>query len=725
MTIVWYDLHFPADLEPEAVQHFVRTLAARPRWGALMASSPVICQVEGSNGGLTWRLGVTTAEADHVLTSLRQALPDARTVESAPAEQPIFDAVWELRLSSQRRVLQHGKPDQVAGAVLAAVQRAGRDETVLLRWQIGPWIPRGAVAPPKRSTTSGSSVFDVDRLVMNSEQVRVLRDKNSDLLFGVVGRIAVKAATTSRRRMLRQGVMGALQLLRAPGVGIERRAIPGMFTKGRLDRFQQPTIAWPLNLNAQELAACLAWPVGGPVLPGVEFSGHRHLPPARDQLVREGVTAPRRLRVTGTSTYPGMGGLLTLSADDGLRGLHCIGPTGTGKSNLLASLALQDIRAGRGVVVVDPKRDLLETIADRIPESRLGDVIIIDPSDKAPAGFNVLEGGDEDWIADLIIHILRDLYAANWGQRTADVIHNSVLTLVKHGGMTLCELPPLLTNRNFRSKVTAGLRDDVLGVAPFWAWFESISEIEQAAVVAPVLNKIRAFTGRKGVRAVIGQAKGIDLLSVFTERRILLVSLATGDAGADTGQLLGSLLMGRLWATIQSRNQIPAEKRHPVFVYLDEFADVLRLPLDLGDALAKTRGLGVGFCLAHQHLGQLSPVVRAAVEANCRSRIVFQTGYSDAQALAKLLGGGLAGQDLQQLALYETYQALALNGRAMNPAGAVTLPLDDGHGTLNCVRALSRDRYGVARQETDRALIERRTVQAAVSEVGSRRRRTS
>jgi hypothetical protein len=249
--------------------------------------------------------------------------------------------------------------------------------------------------------------------------------------------------------------------------------------------------------------------------------------------------------------------------------------------------------------------------------------------------------------------------------------------------------------------------------------------MEQATVVAPVLNKIRAFTGRKGVRAVIGQATGIDLLSVFTERKILLVSLATGDAGADTGQLLGSLLMGRLWATVQSRSQIPADRRHPVFVYLDEFADVLRLPLDLGDALAKTRGLGVGFCLAHQHLGQLSPAVRAAVEANCRSRIVFQTGYSDAQALARLLGGGLTGQDLQQLALYETYQALSLNGRTMSPASAVTLPLDARQGTLDKVRALSRERYGVPRQETDRVLIERRTVQTPASEVGSRRRRTS
>jgi hypothetical protein len=243
--------------------------------------------------------------------------------------------------------------------------------------------------------------------------------------------------------------------------------------------------------------------------------------------------------------------------------------------------------------------------------------------------------------------------------------------------------------------------------------------------VAPVLNKIRSFTGRKAVRAVIGQVDGFDLKTIFTQRKILLVSLANGEGGAETGQLLGSLLMGRLWATIQSRSQIPAERRHEVFVYVDEFADVLRLPGDLGDALAKARGLGVGFCLAHQHLGQLTHSVRAAVTANARSRIVWQCGYDDSQALAKMLGGGLTGSDLQQLALYETYQALCLNGRTMSPASAVTLPLGPSLGTLARVRAASRESYGVSRAETDRALIERRTVAVPTSPVGSKRRRPS
>jgi hypothetical protein len=128
--------------------------------------------------------------------------------------------------------------------------------------------------------------------------------------------------------------------------------------------------------------------------------------------------------------------------------------------------------------------------------------------------------------------------------------------------------------------------------------------------------------------------------------------------------------------------------------------------------------------LAHQHLGQLSPNVKAAVAANARSRIVFQCGYDDAGALAKLLGGGLTANDIQRLARFETYQALCHDGRTLSPASAITLPIGKPLGTLGTIQATSRTRYGVAREQTDQELIARRQVDVTAAEVGSRRRRT-
>lgn len=717
MRLRWYELHFAADLHADAVLRFVRGLVVRVRKGLIMTALPVIVEVEGEAGRLTWRLAVSPSEHDQVLSGLRHALPDLR-LESIEHTAKSCDRVWELRLSSHHRCLATDSPELLASGVLSALQCTGPGERMLLQWLIGPWLIRRVVPPASRSS-SDSGLLDFRQLALDSEQTKALRDKTSESILGVVGRIAVTASVPHRRAVLRQQLIGALQLVRAPGVGIERRLLPGFVTRRRYQSYQRPWVAWPLTLNARELATLLAWPIGGPTLPGVAYSGHRHLAPATSQLVRG--SSRRGVRITGESTFPGLRGSLNLPADDGLRGLHVIGPTGTGKSNLLASLALQDIAAGRGVVVVDPKRDLVETIADRIPEQRLDDVVLIDPTDIAPVGFNVLGVGQDEFVADLVVHVLRELYAANWGQRTADVIQHSVLTLARHGGLTLCELPPLLTNTGFRRQVTERLLADVLGVAPFWHWFDALSEAERSMVSAPVLNKLRNFTNRQSVRAVIGQATGFDLKQILTRRKIVLVSLATGDGGSDAPQLLGSLFLGALWASIQTRSTIPAERRHPVFVYVDEFADVLRLPQDLGDALAKARGLGVGLVLAHQHLSQLTPPVRAAVAANARSRIVFQCGYDDSAALAKLLGGGLTATDVQHLQRYETYQALSHEGRTLSPASAVTLPLGPSLGTLGKVRDRSRSGFGASRADTDAALVARRSVQATTGDVGRRR----
>jgi len=722
VNLVWHELHFSSDLEADGVLRFARTLAVRARHGLFMTALPVICEVESIEGRLTWRIGVTRVEATQVLVGLRQALPDLR-LDPVEHHAQSFDQVWELRSSTHRRPITTSAPEQVAGAVLLALQRTGRHERLLLQWLIGPWLPRHVVPPAAKPQAKGSPL-DIGQLILDSEQTTALREKLSEPVFGVVARLAVSAPSPVRRQLLRQGVIGGLQLLRAPGVGLERRLLPSFMTAQRLMKYQQPMIAWPISFNAGELTAALAWPIGGPTLPGVDYSGHRHLPPSTSQLVPL-TTSNMTSRITGESTFPGLPGYLNLAPDDGLRGLHVIGPTGTGKSNELAQLALQDIAAGRGVVVVDPKRDLVDAIADRIPAHRLDDVVLIDPTDRAPVGINVLGVGQDDFVADLVVHIMRELYATNWGQRTADVIHNAVLSLVRHGGLTLCELPPLLTDKSFRQLVVSRLRGDVLGVAPFWSWFDSLSEAERSTVIAPVLNKLRSFTNRKAVRAVIGQAKGFDVSTVLSQRKVVLINLATGDAGSETGQLLGSLIIGALWATIQTRSLVAPERRHPVFLYVDEFAELLRLPQDLGDALAKARGLGVGMVLAHQHLGQLTPSVKAAVAANARSKIVFQCGYDDAGALAKLLGGGLTSNDVQHLAKFETYQALCVGGRTLTPASALTLSLGPSLGTLHEVQRRSREHYGVAREETDEALLARRRVAPPTGDVGSRPRRSS
>jgi hypothetical protein len=718
MRLQWWRLRFPAELTAASVLHFTRTLAVRPRRGLLLQADPVVFEVAAQHGGLTWRLGVSDRDAAQVLGALRLALPDLRA-EVDTSERPTFTRGWELRLNSQRRALRTDAPEQVAGALLGALLQANAHEAVAVQWVIGPWLHRPVVPPA--TTVTKSDQFDLGRLVLNSEETRALRDKYKELLLGCVARVTVKAGSTARAARLRQAVIGALQLVRSPGVGPERRLIPTRWVPGRFQSIKTPLIDWPLHLNAAELVSCLGWPVGNPTLPGVSYGGGRQLPPPSGALIPT-ATDPT-LRVTGRATYPGQEGFVRLPVEDGLRHLHVVGSTGTGKSTLVANLALADIAAGRSVVVIDPKRDLVRAIADRIPSERHADVVWLDPNDPHPVGLNVLDGANAELAAGNVVHVVHELYAAHWGPRTADILFNGLLSLARHGGMTLCELPPLLLNANFRRSVVNRLRHDLLGVAPFWTWFDALSDQERASVVAPVLNKVRSFTQHPAIRGIIGQTKGFDLMQLFTGRKVLLVSLAKDEVGSDAAQLFGSLVVARLWATIQRRTAVPSERRHPVFIYLDEFGEVMRLPLDFGDALAEARGLGVGLTLAHQSLSQLPPNLRAAALTQPRSRVTFQSSYDDAVGLARALGGGLTPADVQQLGMYESYQALSVGGRTAMPASVATRPLPPSLNSFDAVLAQSRRQWGQKRATVDAELVQRRTVEGVKdSPIGSRKR---
>jgi hypothetical protein len=177
---------------------------------------------------------------------------------------------------------------------------------------------------------------------------------------------------------------------------------------------------------------------------------------------------------------------VAISVRDTLSGISITGPTGVGKSNLLGQFALADIAAGRGVVVIDPKGDLIDDIVVRADESRLDDIAIVDATDSAPIGINGLVGDiDPDLAADTILGVFHSLWADAWGPRTQDVLHASLLTLARRGDASIAMLPLLLTNPGFRRSIVGKVaREDPMGLGGFWAWWESLSDNEQAQATA-------------------------------------------------------------------------------------------------------------------------------------------------------------------------------------------------------------------------------------------------
>ena len=221
-----------------------------------------------------------------------------------------------------------------------------------------------------------------------------------------------------------------------------------------------------------------------------------------------------------------------MSIDDARQHLHVIGPTGTGKSTLLANLICQDIAAGRGVVVIEPKGDLVDDVLASIPADRVEDVVVLDPdrervSGRAePAARRAVE--DRSWSPTRCWPSSTACGRRNWGPRLQDILHSSLLTLAGRGDASLCVLPALLTNPAVRRRLRARV-DDPIALEPFWAWFEAISDAERQQAIAPVLNKLRPFLLRKSVRAIVGQIEPrFRIDEVFTKRKIVLVSLAKG-----------------------------------------------------------------------------------------------------------------------------------------------------------------------------------------------------
>jgi hypothetical protein len=279
-------------------------------------------------------------------------------------------------------------------------------------------------------------------------------------------------------------------------------------------------------------------------------------------------------RVLAKATAPGVEADLSLSARNALQHLHVLGPTGTGKSTLLANLITQDVTDGRAVVVIEPKGDLVDDVLARIPAKRQDDVVVLDPSDSAPVGLNPLatQGRRPDLVADSLLSIFKQLYGAAVGPRSQDILYAGLLTLAQRSDASLVILPLLLTKPGFRRSITAHLRDP-LTLEPFWAAYEAWSDGERAAAIAPVMNKLRPLL-RPGLRGVLGQRQPhFDMRSVFTDKKVLLVPLRRGVIGPEAAKLLGSLVVAELWQAAQGCSAIDPSRRHPVMVCVDEVPD--------------------------------------------------------------------------------------------------------------------------------------------------------
>lgn len=677
-ALVAYRLRLPAKLDIEDVARWLGMVAASttiPRWSWLQGPSLCLELVADANG-IEHHLLVPRSAESQFLATIRAGLPGAR-LEDLPDGWAVVQPVWvagEVGLTNRERPLAVDRAEATAAALLASLHPLGRDETVRLQIiMTGAGTPQPVhSASPNSEDRWWSSYLMDDEPPADAEAVRALRNKRAEPGLLVSMRLSASASTRGQALRLFGRSWSTLHGQNAPGVRVVRRWLPSSVVASRMARRALPMIRW-LLLNTRELAGFVSFPLGTMSLPGLSPGSSRQLAPIQ--------AIPQTGTVLAVSNYPGTARPLAMSRTDRTRHVHVLGPIGVGKSTLLANMALQDIEAGGGVVVIDPKNDLVADVLNRIPAKRHDDVIVLDPAAKdRPIGFNLLGNlrseTERELAVDNVVHIMSSIWHDSWGPRTSDVLLSSLLTLVHTTALdgsafTLVEVPELLTNPSFRQFVL-GQKTVPDIVRPFWYRYEQMGDGERANVVGPSMNKLRALTTRSALRLMLGQSTGIDIGDVYRKRRILLVPLSKGLVGSETAHLLGAFVVASLYQGALARVAISAEHRRPVMIHIDEFQDVVRLPVNLPDMLAQLRGLGAGLTLAHQYRSQLSESVKAAL-GTVRSTVVYQLDYDDARTMEKRLVP-LTADDLMNLPPYEVVMRLSAGGQTQRPVTGTTLP---------------------------------------------------
>ena len=523
---------------------------------------------------------------------------------------------------------------------------------------------------------------------------KAIKEKNEQHCFEACVRVGASGKSRAGNISRVNSILSAFRTLESAGVRLKATDI-------KASEINNANVPWHYSmlLSAKELPGFMLLPFGEEELPGTDGLHPKLTLPPKDY--RE--PSNRMNDRTFAHTKIAVGNQkLSISPQDSLEHTHIIGPTGSGKSTVLENLILADAIAGRSVLVIDPKEDLVNRLLERLPDGRKDDIVVISPSDPCPVGFNPLAlPGDKTLTADAILAVFKEVFSENWGIRSQDVLSAALLTLMQTEGSSLLWLPALLTNEKFRHSITEKLTDEIV-LKPFWKNYDAMRDSERKQEIAPVLNKIRQFLYRPGLRSVLGQSNPkFQLTDLFYKRKIVLVPLNKGVIGSEAARLLGSLIVGLTWTLALSRANIPAEKRHVVSMYIDELQDYLSLPTDLSDALAQARGLGVGITMAHQYRAQLPPDIRAGIDANARNKIVFGLNASDAKETAAM-APELTALDFMTLPRYEIYTNFMSNGKATGWIRGETYPPMKGMRTPAEFRAYSQTKYGIPAGSVDK-----------------------
>ena len=504
----------------------------------------------------------------------------------------------------------------------------------------------------------------------SAKTLEAVENKISKPGFETSIRIVVVSGAAEKAKMTLDNINSSFSQFASENNSIKSRKIrsKGSFMEDFLYRYQPMFHLFgnhPSILNSEELATIYHFPNKQVTTPHIYWL-YSKTAPAPAEIPTEGL-------FLGQSTYRGIKRAVYISIDDRRRHMYIIGKTGTGKTELLKDLIMQDIKAGRGICFMDPHGDAIEDLLKLIPPERAEDVIYFNPSDTdRPMGLNLLEANTEDekhFVSTAVINMMYKLFdpykTGIVGPRFEHAVRNAMLTAMSEPGSTFVEVMRILTDASFVQEILPKVQDPI--VRRYWTdQIAQTADFHKSEVLDYIVSKFGRFVTNKMIRNIIGQSQSsFSFRTVMDESKILLINLAKGAIGEENSNFLGLVLVPRILMAAMSRQDVPEDTRKDFYLYVDEFQN-FATP-DFAQILSEARKYRLNLTVANQFIGQVEEEVKNAVFGNVGSIIAFRVGVTDASYLAHEFTPTFGEDDLLNIDRFHVYTKTTVNNEPVPP----------------------------------------------------------
>lgn len=531
-----------------------------------------------------------------------------------------------------------------------------------------------ALAKPPEESGKAPEVSERDK-----GRIGEVEKKSVKLGYQVKIRIAYLGSNEQTARLRMQGIVGTFKQYNSTNLNGFTIKNASFSVDGIAQYRARFFIDRGYILNIEELASVFHLPHTNVETPNIVWASSKTAePPAKLPMITGVDDTDKEISAFGLTNFRGINHQFGMYRSDRGRHAYIIGQTGTGKSGLLELFALSDVYHHQGYAIIDPHGDFAINNLKFVPQSRIKDVVFFNPADTSyPMGFNPMEVTDPNMknnISSEIIGVLKRMFGESWGPRLEYILRYTILALLDYPNTTLLDIAPMLTDKKFRKKVVDNCQDAV--VKQFWnVEFASWTDKFASEAIAPVLNKVGAFTANPIIRNIVGQPKSsFNIRKVMDEGKILVVNLSKGLIGEDNAAILGSFIVTKVQLAAMSRSDIPnIEDRRPFYLYVDEFQNFATD--SFATILSEARKYGLNLTVANQYVSQMTDTVRAAVFGNVGTTICFRISPEDAPTLAKQFTPQFTPEDIMEMANRHFIISMVIKGEKVPAFSATTLTL--------------------------------------------------